>query len=85
MPGFFPIPIDITPRELKECFGRDYTLYDDPYLGQLIDKLPPEQNPLECHTKVMASSDLAKREEVRAQLERRDNGQEKGAIGVTVK
>ena len=57
-------------RELKECFGRDYILYDGPYLRQLMEKLPPEQNPWEHHTKIIASLDLAKRDEVRAQLER---------------
>ena len=57
-------------RELKECFGRDYILYDGAYLRQLMEKLPPEQNPWERHTKIIASLDLAKRDEIRAQLER---------------
>ena len=57
-------------RELKECFGRDFILYDGAYLRQLMEKLPPEQNPWERHTKIIASLDLAKRDEVRAQLER---------------
>ncbi|MBL7208764.1 MAG: DEAD/DEAH box helicase [Dehalococcoidia bacterium] len=57
-------------RELKECFGRDYILYDGPYLRQLMEKLPPEQNPWEHHPRIIASLDLAKRDEVRAQLER---------------
>ena len=57
-------------RELKECFGRDYILYDGPYLKQLMEKLPPEQNPWERHSKIITSLDLAKRDEVRAQLER---------------
>jgi len=57
-------------RELKECFERDYILYDGPYLRQLMEKLPPEQNPWEHHNKIIVSLDLAKRDEVRAQLER---------------
>jgi len=57
-------------RELKECFGRDYILYDGAYLRQLMEKLPPEQNPWDRHTKVIASLDLVKRDEIRAQLER---------------
>lgn len=64
---------------------RDYSRYEDLYLGQLIDQVPPEQNPLECRTKVMVSSKLVKSEEVRGQLERGNNGQEKRAIGVNVK
>ncbi len=57
-------------RELRECFGRDFILYDGPYLRQLMEKLPPEQNPWEHHTKIIASLDLAKRDEIRTQLER---------------
>jgi SNF2 family DNA or RNA helicase/HKD family nuclease len=57
-------------RELKECFGRDYILYDGAYLRQLMEKLPPEQNPWDRHTKIIASLDLVKRDEIRAQLER---------------
>lgn len=57
-------------RELKECFGRDYILYDGAYLRQLMEKLPPEQNPWDRHTRIIASLDLAKRDEIRAQLER---------------
>jgi len=57
-------------RELRESFGRDYILYDGPYLKQLMEKLPPEQNPWEQHPKIITSLDLAKRDEIRAQLER---------------
>jgi SNF2 family DNA or RNA helicase len=35
-----------------------------------MEKLPPEQNPWEHHNKIIVSLDLAKRDEVRAQLER---------------
>lgn len=57
-------------RELRESFGRDYILYDGPYLKQLMEKLPPEQNPWDQHPKIITSLDLAKRDEIRAQLER---------------
>lgn len=57
-------------RELKQCFGRDYIHYDGPYLRQLMEKLPPEQNPWQRHSKIITSLDLAKRDEIRAQLER---------------
>jgi superfamily II DNA or RNA helicase len=57
-------------RELRQCFGRDFILYDGPYLRQLMEKLPPEQNPWQRHNKIIASLDLARRDEVRAQLER---------------
>ena len=57
-------------RELKQCFGRDYIHYDGPYLRQLMEKLPPEQNPWQRHSNIITSLDLAKRDEIRAQLER---------------
>lgn len=57
-------------RELKQCFGRDYIHYDGPYLRQLMEKLPPEQNPWQRHSKIVTSLDLAKRDEILAQLER---------------
>lgn len=56
--------------ELKRAFNRDYVIYDGPYLRQLMEKLPPEQNPWEREPRIITSLDLAKRDELRAQLER---------------
>ena len=56
--------------ELKRAFNRDYVIYDGSYLRQLLEKLPPEQNPWEREPRIITSLDLAKRDEFRAQLER---------------
>ena len=56
--------------ELKKAFSRDYVIYDGPYLRQLMEKLPPEQNPWEREPRIITSLDLAKRDEFRAELER---------------
>ena len=66
-------PASICPQwkdELKRAFNRDYVVYDGPYLRQLMEKLPPEQNPWEREPRIIASLDLAKRDEFRAELER---------------
>jgi superfamily II DNA or RNA helicase/HKD family nuclease len=57
-------------RELRSVFGRAYVPYDGPYLRALMERLPPEQNPWERDSKIIASLDLVKRDEVRVQLER---------------
>ncbi len=66
-------PASICPQwkdELKRAFNRDYVVYDGPYLRQLMEKLPPEQNPWEREPRIITSLDLAKRDEFRAELER---------------
>lgn len=57
-------------EELRQAFNRDYVFYDGPYLRQLMDKLPPEQNPWDRESRIITTLDLAKRDEIRAQLER---------------
>lgn len=57
-------------EELRQAFNRDYVFYDGPYLRQLMDKLPPEQNPWDRESRIITTLDLAKRPEIRAQLER---------------
>lgn len=57
-------------EELRQAFNRDYVFYDGPYLRQLMEKLPPEQNPWDRESRIITTLDLAKRAEIRAQLER---------------
>ncbi|MBC7221233.1 DEAD/DEAH box helicase family protein [Candidatus Bipolaricaulota bacterium] len=66
-------PAAVAPQwkeELRQAFNRDYVFYDGPYLRQLLDKLPPEQNPWDREDRIITKLDLAKRAEIRAQLER---------------
>jgi len=57
-------------EELKRAFNMDFVLYDGPYLKELMRKLPPEQNPWDREPWIITKLDLAKRDEIRAQLER---------------
>ncbi|MBC7222554.1 DEAD/DEAH box helicase, partial [Candidatus Bipolaricaulota bacterium] len=66
-------PAAVAPQwreELRHVFNRDYVFYDGPYLRQLMEKLPPEQNPWDRENRIITTLDLAKREEILAQLER---------------
>jgi len=57
-------------EEMARAFNRHYVVYDGIYLRQLSEKLPPELNPWEREQRIITSLDLAKRDEIRAQLER---------------
>jgi len=57
-------------EELARAFNRHYVVYDGTYLRQLSEKLPPELNPWEREPRIITSLDLAKRDEIRPQLER---------------
>jgi superfamily II DNA or RNA helicase len=57
-------------EELKRAFNRDFVFYDGGYIRELMEKLSPEQNPWDRESRIITKLDLAKRDEIRAQLER---------------
>lgn len=57
-------------RELGTHFGRQYHVYDGLVVRQLLRARSPEQNPWELEPRIVTSIDYAKRDEVRAMLDR---------------
>jgi len=57
-------------KELGTHFGRQYQVYDGLVVRQLLRARSPEQNPWELEPRIVTSIDYAKRDEVRAMLDR---------------
>lgn len=66
-----PSPLqDQWKREMFEAFDEQFWQYSSEFVRNLMNSLPPSENPWEKYDKIITSIDYAKREEIVAQLER---------------